>query len=161
MKIMVFSDTHGNIRPALEMIARMQASEIDIDHIIHCGDYYRDGQAIEEETGIPVTAVRGNCDGQREREFKILETPAGKILITHGHAENVKFSLVNLYYLALDNGCATACYGHTHVADKRKEGDVLLLNPGSLTHPRGGSRPSCALLVADPGRPLTAGLLEY
>ena len=38
-------------------------------------------------------------------------------------------------------------YGHTHVPDLSADGPRLLLNPGSLSRPRGGSVESCALIL--------------
>lgn len=34
-----------------------------VDMIVHCGDYYADAQEIRARLGIPVLAVKGNCDG--------------------------------------------------------------------------------------------------
>lgn len=159
MNILVLSDTHGEIQKALEMVKRVSVG-MKVDRIIHCGDYYKDALRLEEETGIPVTAVHGNCDGQQEREVSVLETPAGKIAITHGHTENVKWSLQNLCYLAEEYGCRCVCFGHTHVPVNETVSGIHLLNPGSLTNPRGGSRPSCGLLVATE-KSLAATLMEY
>ena len=52
-------------------------------------------------------------------------------------------SLINLMYTALENGCDVAMYGHTHVPfddsfGEEKETQVRILNPGSISLPRGG-----------------------
>ena len=86
--------------------------------------------------------------GCRERDFKIIETPAGRILVTHGHMESVKYSLQNLLYLAREQNCIAVCYGHTHQAANEEADGIRLINPGSTTKPRDGSRGSCAIIVA-------------
>jgi len=159
VNILVFSDTHGNTDRAIEMYERLSAG-IHFDLIIHCGDYIKDASEIEAALGIETVAVPGNCDGCRDRKFKIVETPSGKILVTHGHAENVKFALQNLVYLAKENGCNMACFGHTHCAVNDVVSGVHLINPGSLTNPRDGSSGSCAILVASGGEP-AASIVYY
>lgn len=159
MNILVFSDTHGSIDSAVEMYERLSAG-IHFDMIIHCGDYVKDAHDIEDALGIKTVAVPGNCDGSRERNFKIVGTPSGKILVTHGHAENVKFYLNNLVYLAKENGCSMVCFGHTHRAVNDVAKGIHLINPGSLTNPRDGSSGSCAILIASGGEP-AASIVYY
>lgn len=159
MNILVFSDTHGKIKMAIEMYERL-APSIHFDLIIHCGDYIKDAIEIEKKLGIKTTAVRGNCDGSRERNFQIIETPAGRILVTHGHAEGVKHSLTNLIYLAKENECNMACFGHTHCAVNEVVSGIHLINPGSLTNPRDGKGGSCAILIAS-GKEPAASIVTY
>lgn len=147
MNILVLSDTHGNIEKALTMYKQVSSGFV-IDELIHCGDYYGDAARLSEATGIHVTAVRGNCDLALRREFEILETPAGKILVTHGHSENVDFTCQNLVYLAQEHGCICVCYGHTHRSKIEEISGIRLINPGSPSRPRDGSNGSCALIVA-------------
>lgn len=148
MNILVISDTHGNIDKALELLERV-SSFTDIDLIIHCGDYVGDAARIEEETGIEVVSVPGNCDGCFERNFKIVETPAGNVLVTHGYNEDVKYSLTRLLYLAEEQDCRIVCFGHTHEAVCEVVDGIRLINPGSPSRPRDDSNGSCALLVCN------------
>ncbi len=159
MNILVLSDTHGAIDRAEEMFHRLSEGT-PIDCVIHCGDHYKDALRLEESLGIEVICVHGNCDGQRSREVRVLETPAGRIAITHGHTENVDVTLQNLVYLAQEYECRAVCFGHTHVPINEIENGIRLLNPGSLSNPRGGSKPSCALMVATE-KALTAALVAY
>ena len=50
--------------------------------------------------GIPVISVKGNCDGNTREDKEIVETPYGKILLTHGNWESVDFKYDNLLYMA-------------------------------------------------------------
>ena len=61
MRILVISDTHGKIERAIDVYRKL-ASESPIDFIVHCGDYYSDAQEIRARLGVPVAAVKGNCD---------------------------------------------------------------------------------------------------
>lgn len=119
-----------------------------VDMIVHCGDYYADAQEIRARLGIPVLAVKGNCDGCFDFEAcSLLETECGDILITHGHMEDVGFSMQKLYYKALESGCIGAFFGHTHRSVFVETGGVYLLNPGSLSQPRDGSGGTFALVT--------------
>ena len=160
MNIMVLSDTHGELDRALEMYERISTSICNIDRIIHCGDFIKDAHEIEDQTGTPVSCVPGNCDGCNKERFEIIETPAGKIMITHGHMENVNFSLMNLKYLAEQHSCAAVCFGHTHVPVNEISSGIRFINPGSLTNPRSGSKSSCALIIAEDRR-LASTIIEY
>ena len=149
MNILVISDTHGHLEKVYDMYDKLKDMTTDgepIDQIIHCGDYRRDGEAVGAECALPAVTVDGNCDGCRERSFEILETPYGNVLVTHGHRESVDYDLKTLYYLALENECICACYGHTHVPAFETISGVTLINPGSPTYPRDGTMGSCALL---------------
>lgn len=147
MKILLISDTHGDVTKVMMILERIK----DIDRIIHCGDYQSDAWMLEDATGIPVTSVKGNCDG-RGSDRQVLETPAGKLLITHGHIEAVGFTYNNLIYAAEEEGdCAAVCFGHTHVPFCEDFDGLWLVNPGSLTDPRGGSAPSYAILRCEDG----------
>ena len=77
----------------------------------------------------------------------LLETECGDILITHGHMEDVGFSMQKLYYKALESGCIGAFFGHTHRSVFVETGGVYLLNPGSLSQPRDGSGGTFALVT--------------
>lgn len=147
MRILVISDTHGKIERAIDVYKKL-ASESPIDFIVHCGDYYSDAQEIRARLGVPVAAVKGNCDDCFDPDaFSVLETEYGNFLITHGHMENVGFSMQNLYYKVLENGCCGAFFGHTHRSAFVQLDDVYLMNPGSLSKPRDGSGGSFGLVV--------------
>lgn len=143
MKILVISDTHGKLNKVRDIFPKLK----DIDLIIHAGDYLKDGETLGKEFGIPAVAVKGNCDGSySSSDFEIVETEYGRILVTHGHAENVNFHLTNLMYKALENDCKAAVFGHTHRAHIEESDGFYFVNPGSLTQPRDGSDGSYAII---------------
>ncbi len=142
MKILVIGDTHGKLNKVRDIFPKLKG----IDLILHTGDYYRDAQKLSEEFSIPAVAVKGNCDGCNEEDHQIIETECGKILLTHGHMENVKYQLNTLMYKAQEAGCIAAVFGHTHHGLIDEAGGVRFINPGSLTLPRDGSNGSYAII---------------
>lgn len=148
MKILVISDTHGSLSRFWEVFEKLK-KENPPSAIVHCGDYYRDADEIRRKTGLPVFAVRGNCDGDfSDNGHMILETEAGSFLITHGHMLNVKYSLQRLYYKTLEAGCIGAFFGHTHRKAYLDMDGIYLMNPGSLTQPRDGSGGTFGMIEA-------------
>jgi len=146
MRFLVVSDTHGITNKTIQIYNTLQ----DIDSIIHLGDLKKDADEISKIVNCPVISVEGNCDGNffttGKKEFEIFETEFGKMFITHGHRQNVKNSLQSLVYSALEQECKIALFGHTHKAFTATEMGIYLLNPGSISQPLPGQRPSCALL---------------
>lgn len=131
-RVLIVSDSHGrneNIQKALE-----KAGKIDL--MIHLGDVGREYLQVERMAGVPTYMVAGNNDyGGFLRDMCVIYIGSHKVLLTHGHRQGVHFSVDRLRYLALENECDIAMYGHTHVPFL-DEGDVTILNPGSISLPR-------------------------
>jgi len=146
LRVVVFSDSHGLLEFALQ--ALREAGQVDL--ILHAGDHYRDGLRLAAETGLPVKAVRGNCDyiGEGPAE-ELLELVGRRILLAHGHIGGPKHWHSKLLARAGEYGAQTIVFGHTHVAKIVNEGGVLLFNPGSITTPRDQERPSYGILEID------------
>lgn len=142
MKILLLSDTHGDLTKVYEIYEKLN----NIDLIIHCGDYQKDAFDLEDHLGVPVVSVKGNCDGSRTPDHKIVETPYGNLLITHGHLENAGYDYNLLLYAAEAADCFATCFGHTHVPMCEDFDGIHLINPGSLSRPRDGSNGSYAIL---------------
>ncbi|MFZ5652717.1 MAG: metallophosphoesterase family protein [Bacillota bacterium] len=151
MRIGLLSDTHSVLAPAYKAIEAMG----EIDLLIHCGDHYRDASKIAASINVPVHAVVGNCDSRMDGPAeKLLDLEGVLIYVTHGHRYNVKSSLLSLYYRALELKASVAVFGHTHVEGfgyTRAPGcpnsqKLLIINPGSISDPRGGDRLSYGIL---------------
>lgn len=148
-RVAVFSDTHGRLDRLPAAIGRMGT----VDAFIHLGDYARDAERIARLLPVPYYAVSGNCDGfygsdptfPRER---IVTIERASLLCVHGDA------FPNPYSLSLkaeEAHCAAALCGHTHIPCLCASGAILIVNPGSLSLPRGGSSASFAVLTIDGG----------
>lgn len=147
MRILVISDTHGEATKAIEIC---QKEENRFDKILHLGDFQKDGIKVGEETGIPVVAVKGNCDGSMSTsDYEILEVEFGNIYLAHGHFDNVNYAYDNIVYKAQSLKCKAAIFGHTHRGLFMEENGFYLLNPGSLSRPLDGKGKSYAIISTD------------
>lgn len=145
MKILLLSDTHGNVAG---MEKAVEAFGKNADIIVHCGDGTRgEAQWLRENIShAEVVCVRGNCDfmgGLNDVEF--IDVYDKHIMITHGHLFGVKYGLENLSYKAEEEGAQLAFFGHTHICADERLGNVRMINPGSLGH----FEPTCAVVEID------------
>lgn len=157
IRLAVFSDTHGSLArlpAAMEQAGR-------VDGFLHLGDYASDAPRIAELLPVPYAAVRGNCDyfyGGPEPipSKRIVTYENASLLMVHGDAF---YNTYELAELAEKHACAAALFGHTHVPLLTASGPLLIINPGSLSLPRGGSRSSFAVLTIQ-GKNVDAKLIS-
>lgn len=134
MRILVLSDTHGN-RAAIDR-AIAQAGEFD--RVFHLGDNYRDAEYIADVTAKHVDKVPGNCDFASLGEKDIVvEVNKKRFFLTHGHNYGVGYSLTRLMYAAEEKEADVALFGHTHRSLIDYAGRLTIINPGSVSQPRG------------------------
>ena len=142
MKVLVVSDSHRDTQSVIDVIEKEKP-----DMLIHLGDLETDTSEIEKAMQVPVhpcVFIRGNCDGY-ERDLKpvaVFDLCGHRFFCTHGHSQGVYMSYDNLIYSAEENDCDIALFGHIHQPVDESFGDVRILNPGSISKPRGGSRKS-------------------
>ncbi len=131
MKACVFSDSHG---VAKNMIAAVELEKPDICFFL--GDGERDIAKLQEKyPGLPIYAVRGNCDFRSDLNRLIICDVEGVIIFaTHGHLSNVKYEeeLNTLTYQAKEAGADIALFGHTHYQHLSENDGITLLNPGTI-----------------------------
>lgn len=142
MKYLILSDTHGKTSRAAHLYQDIGG----FDGIIHLGDNEGDARALAAQLGTDVFSVKGNMDGGVGDLHRIMETEGGKILLTHGHREDVKNSLQRLLYKGEEEGCRAVFFGHTHEPFYEDFDGLILFNPGSLTLPRADKLPSYGVL---------------
>lgn len=94
MRILVVSDTHGDLRSLKKAVDAQPKAEV----IIHCGDGREQFEYLKENyTDKMVVGVRGNCDlGSTLMSKEILRICQKTIFVTHGHLYNAKATLYNL-----------------------------------------------------------------
>lgn len=128
MKLVVFSDTHGNNAGMLRAAARVSP-----DVLVHLGDYWRDAAALAEAfPDIPLHRVPGNCDfASRSEADDVFMAGAATVLATHGHIYAVKYGLYALEEAGRGAGASLVLYGHTHTARIDYLDGMTLLNPGT------------------------------
>ncbi len=133
MKIMIVSDTHGrhgNLDLALEQ-------EGSIDMLLHMGDVEHGDDYIEAIAEYPVHMVAGNNDCfsylPKEKEIQIGKY---RIWMTHGHGYYVSMDTQRLRHEAKVRGVDIVMFGHTHRPYMDLNGELMVINPGSISYPR-------------------------
>lgn len=152
-RIGVISDTHGRLSSRVFEIFK------DLDMILHAGDIGSEDVLDALEIIAPVSAVAGNVDHipppHNSPMIRELETPAGRIGMTHGHLPSAPSSnhakLVRHFSKFKP---AIIVFGHSHIPCLEKLGEVILFNPGSASLSRWGKGNSVGLITAVPGSPL-------
>ncbi len=167
MQIGLISDTHGNLegwRRAWDLVLH------DADIIVHCGDVLYHGpkfspvpgyaprelaQAINQAP-VPVLIARGNCDSEvdqlvldvpLQQPYVLVQWGEVRLLSTHGHLISVE-EMIKLARKWRVNYLVT---GHTHLPLVRKIGELVHINPGTVTYP---------LAEDEHLRRLTCGVIE-
>lgn len=141
MKIGIVGDSHLHMETINKVIKELK----QMDFIIHTGDNYCDFEYISKTLQIEGIGVSGNCDPKGIEEV-IREIAGKRFLVCHGHHYGVKGSLNTLFYRGKEVNADIVIFGHSHVPFYGKEDGMIMLNPGSISFPRGGSRRSYAIL---------------
>lgn len=146
MKILVFSDSHSELRFMRAAIKREQPGQV-----FHLGDYAQDAEQLSREFPLlPFAIVRGNCDWSSKQPLTRLVALDGvRFLLCHGHSYRVKDSLLSASYAAREQQADILLFGHTHIPFLERTDRLTLLNPGCCY----GRRPSYAQLITAPEQP--------
>ncbi len=130
MRVLIFSDSHGDARALNDVLMR----HTDITTVVHLGDGAREAESIAEQfPNYTFYIVRGNCDSMCTAVDTRLEIIGGKtVLMTHGHRFNVKYGLYTYDCAARERGADVALFGHTHQPLEDYHDGMYLFNPGSL-----------------------------
>ena len=149
MRVIVFSDSHGDVRPMERALRSVSA----FDAIIHLGDIERDVRWLEQNySQYPLYAVLGNNDffGGRPNEA-VVELEGVRLYLCHGHTRSVRRGHESLIIAAKSRDCTVALYGHTHVPVDTSEEGIKIFNPGSCSLPRNGL-PTFGILEIENGK---------
>ena len=142
MRYLIVSDNHGRYQRLFRILEKTGP----YDGVIHCGDSQLPYRFLKNEIKCPLYIVSGNCDSDANLPLKEeIELVGHKVLIVHGHKQNVKWDLQELKHLAMEVHADIVCFGHTHEAVNLKAGDINFVNPGSLELPR-NTAPSYAVM---------------
>ena len=156
MKMLIASDIHGSAHYCRKLLDAWDREEPE--RVLLLGDilYHGPRNDLPEEYAPKeviamlnprkdrILCVRGNCDTEVDQmvlEFPILADYAWiaadgrRIFATHGHVYNIK----NLPPLCAGE---ILLHGHTHVPAWEDHGTFRYYNPGSVSIPKGDSRPA-------------------
>lgn len=151
MRILVFSDTHGDADAISGVLAA-----VPCDLLLHLGDCTAD---CEEPRalfpGVTIWQVAGNDyrDTRSGIHYEdVFEAGGVRIFMTHGHRYHARSGPDMLCARAEAFGAALALYGHTHIAAAGRVGDVAYLNPGSASRSRCVNGRSYGVVTAENGK---------
>ena len=145
MKMLLISDTHGTTN-VLESLLHQYCDKVHM--VCHMGDCARDLlKFCHKFSKLQMVAVAGNSDGAPSiPDERLLDLPMGKkILLLHGHKQRVNECTTRLSFYARGMNADAVFFGHTHRPEIIDAGPIFMMNPGSLTAPRGGSSVSYGL----------------
>ena len=157
MRFLIASDIHGAAEPA-ERISRIYRAG-NFDRLLLLGDLLYHGPrndlpgsyapkkviGILSELSDCITSVRGNCEAEVDQmvlPFPVLSESALvyadglAIFLTHGHIWTPEKH---------PGGIGAFFSGHTHIPLLEKRDGIIMLNPGSVSLPKGGYEPSYAV----------------
>jgi putative phosphoesterase len=132
MQYVFVSDTHGDRGILLDIFGKYATSATQI--------FYNGDSELDAEDSVfdGISTVRGNMDfDPKFANEQLYQDEAVTILQVHGHLVGVNMSLSKLEALAEQTGANIAIFGHTHQLGVEMINDILFLNPGSISQPRG------------------------
>jgi len=154
MKLLIASDIHGSSRYCRDLLAAYDREKADrlllLGDILYHGprndlpDEYLPKAVISmlNERKEAILCVRGNCEAEVDQfvlsfpvmaDYALLSVGSLRIYATHGHV----YGPDRLPPLQPGD---ILLFGHTHVPFWEKRGEILCLNPGSVSIPKQGSR---------------------
>ena len=146
MKILVLSDSHGNIE---NMVRAVEAEQPRM--LLHLGDCWRDAERLHDRfPDLEFHQVPGNCDFRStEPTERLLFIEDFRVLLCHGHTYGVKQSLLRAGYEAEEQNLDLFLFGHTHSPMVDRRGKTWFLNPGSIGD---HFRPTYGVVTIEPGK---------
>ncbi|MDO5755002.1 MAG: phosphodiesterase [Tissierellia bacterium] len=154
MKIGILSDTHGGYKETMMALEKMG----DCERIFHLGDilYHGPRNDIPENYNPKELAkelakrgniyyIRGNCEADvdemimgkdlKSKERIFIANGRG-IYMVHGYEETEEERIAK----AKEIGCDIVISGHSHIKVLEEREGVIVINPGSTTIPKDGSK---------------------
>lgn len=131
MKIIVFSDSHGDLS-----LMKSAIEAVGPDRAIHLGDYVRDAAELQRlYPNIPFDIVKGNNDFVTAYpQSKVLEIGGKTLYLSHGDRYAVKFGIERIAWKGKELGVDAVLFGHTHVPYLDRDGGMWIMNPGCIGH---------------------------
>ena len=130
----IMADSHDNLHAVKKAVRLFNDAGCEL--VIHAGDFVAPFAARElENLDCPVKAVFGNCDGEKKGLEKAIasfgEVKEAPFSFSH---ENRQFIVTHIH-TSIDAHIASGkydviIYAHTHNPEIRKEGKILIVNPG-------------------------------
>ena len=150
-KILVVSDTHGNI-PALEAVLKWAAADKTINTAFFLGDGLQDLNRVPATGFSPEwVQVKGNNDyAPSVPEVAVFELNGHRFFLCHGHRFRLNNNYDTLFAAARNTESEAVFFGHLHIPVFEKADGLLLVNPGSVGWPRNNTGASFAVINCKP-----------
>lgn len=149
MRIIAFSDSHGDYHSLERVVLREPGADI----FIFLGDGEQELSLIKIEYNQKAfAAVCGNCDFYSSLPQRgAYSVSKHRIFYTHGHRYNVKSGTESLISAATNEGADIVLFGHTHCALWEYHDGIYLINPGSVSRPRGSKAGYAIIDITESG----------
>lgn len=160
MRLIVFSDSHGNFT-ALKRVIDLHT---EADAYIHLGDGAEEVEMIKMlYHNKKFICVCGNCDVDSDEKLSRVEVFDNKtVYFTHGHYHNVKYTDNYLIEAAKQSGADIVLYGHTHISREEYLNGIYIMNPGSISKPKNTQRPTYGIVdITNSGILMSIAELKY
>jgi putative phosphoesterase len=155
LRIVVVSDTHGNLKGFRQVLRRILAGG-SADLFIHLGDDYEDAEVLDEFgcTYLRVPGVYSHYYADRSVPNRTVQELAGwRVLLSHtdvSHANDLNDD-PRPERLVAKKEIDVILYGHSHVPVLEAKDGILFVNPGHLKNEdKKGHKPSYAILDLRP-----------
>lgn len=149
MKLVVFSDAHGN----KEVIKRVIEFNPDADYVISLGDSELPHSFLLD---LDIVAIKGNYPRDGGFVFEsILEVEDKRLFLTHGHKFGVSKNMIKLLAKGMETEVDVVLYGHTHIPKFDNVAGVFYMNPGSIYSPRSETPASYLILNIEKDKDVT------
>lgn len=163
MKIGILSDTHGSslyFNKAMDVLG-------DCDAYLHAGDILYHGPRNDLPEGYnpkelintinnlsSIIFAKGNCEADVDQmvlkhpiqgPYALVQFDEFRFIINHGYTDSKDKIIEN----AKNMGADFLILGHTHVKELSFDENLIIINPGSTSIPKDGSR-SVAIVEINP-----------
>jgi uncharacterized protein len=163
MKLCIISDIHGSLESLETALAAFERE--GASHLVILGDYLNHGPRnpipggyAPDRTAVlhnryreKILGVRGNCDSEIDQmllefpmmgDYAIVLDQGRRLFLTHGHGLSPE------RLPPLEKGDVFLS-GHTHIPSLKLSDGIVLMNPGSVTLPKGGNPRTYGLASSD------------
>jgi len=166
-KLLVFSDSHGNLR-ALNAVLNWAKDHIPPNDTILAAAFLGDGisdlEYSADESGFYTDwkLVMGNNDfGIFMPETLTFDFAEHHFFMCHGHRFNLYSGYNFLVNAAKNAGADVVLYGHTHIPYCKIVNGITFINPGSVGRPRSSKiGASFAVIECPENKPLIVKFFE-
>lgn len=135
MDYLIVSDAHGDIAILRELFTHYRSK---MSAMFYAGD---SELMANDPVFAGVKTVRGNMDFDSTFKNEVVyNDELTTIFMAHGHLFDTNYTLTNLLRAGQANHADVIVTGHTHQLGVEWFDNTLILNPGSISAPRGQYR---------------------